>query len=96
MTERNYTTDLIRGEDIEISIDSHNCIAHIDNGSGMTIMTLKTFGELKRKIDKPMTYFNLTNLFHFNLHLTTLLDVQVIANYWLKLLDVSLTLFTTL
>ena len=38
-TGRNYTTDLIRGEDIEISIDGHNCIAHIDNGSGMTIMT---------------------------------------------------------
>ena len=42
-TERNYTTDLITGEDIEISIDGQNCIAHIDNGSAMTIMTL--FGE---------------------------------------------------
>ena len=39
MTERTYTTNLIRGEDIEISIDGHNWIAHIDNGSGMTIMT---------------------------------------------------------
>ena len=57
MTERTYTTDLIRGEDIEISIDGHNCIAHIDNGSGMTIMTLKTFGELREKIAKPMTFF---------------------------------------
>ena len=57
MTERTYTTDLIRGEDIEISIDGHNCIAHIDNGSGMTIMTLETFGELRGKIAKPMTYF---------------------------------------
>ena len=55
MTERNYTTDLIRGEDIEISIDGHNCLAHIDNGSGMTILTLKTFGELKGKFAKSMT-----------------------------------------
>ena len=56
-TERTYTTDLIRGKDIKIFIDGHNCIAHIDNGSGMTIMTLKIFGELKRKIAKPITYF---------------------------------------
>ena len=73
-TERTYTTDLIRGEDIEISIDGHNCIAHIDNGSGMTIMTLKTFGELKEKLLNLWHTLNLTNLFHFNLHLTTLLD----------------------
>ena len=65
MTERTYTTDLIRGEDIEISIDSHNCIAHIDNGSGMTIMTLKTFGELRGKIAKPMTYFKFDKPFSF-------------------------------
>ena len=64
-TERTYTTDLIRGEDIEISIDGHNCIAHIDNGSGMTIMTLKTFGELKGKIAKPMTYFKFEKPFSF-------------------------------
>ena len=65
MTERTYTTDLIRGEDIGISIDCHNCIAHIDNGSGMTIMTLKTFGELKGKIAKPMTYFKFDKPFSF-------------------------------
>ena len=65
MTERTYTTDLIRGEDIEISIDGHNCIAHIDNRSGMTIMTLKTFGELKGKIAKPMTYFKFDKPFSF-------------------------------
>ena len=41
----------------------------------MTIMTLKTFGELKGKIAKPMTYFKFDNLFHFNLHLMMLLDV---------------------
>ena len=64
-TERIYTTDLIRGEDIEIFIDGHNCIAHIDNGSGMTIMTLKIFGELKRKIAKPMTYFKFDKPFSF-------------------------------
>ena len=64
-TERNYTTDLIRGEDIEISIEGHNCIAHFDNGSGMTIMTLKTFGELKGKFAKPMTYFKFDKPFSF-------------------------------
>ena len=39
--EKRYTTDLIRSEDIEISIEGHNCIAHIDNGFGITIMTLR-------------------------------------------------------
>ena len=56
---------MIRGEDIEISIEGHNCTAHIDNGSGMTIMTLKTFGELKGKIAKPMTYFKFDKPFSF-------------------------------
>ena len=56
---------MIRGEDIEISIDGHNCITHIDNGSGMTIMTLKTFGELKGKIAKPMTYLKFDKPFSF-------------------------------
>ena len=65
MTERTYTTDLIRGEDIKISIGGHNCIAHIDNRSGMTIMTLKTFGELKGKIAKPMTYSKFDKPFSF-------------------------------
>ena len=50
---------------IEISIEGKNCIAHIDNGSGMTIMTLKTFGELKGKIAKPMTYFKFDKSFSF-------------------------------
>ena len=65
MTERTYTTDLIRGEDTKISIDDHNCIAHTDNGASMTIMTLKTFGELKGKIAKPMTYFKFDKPFSF-------------------------------
>ena len=97
MTERTYTTDLIRGEDIEISIDGHNCIAHIDNGSGMTIMTLKTFGELKGKIAKPMTYFKFDKPFSFQ----SSSDHTIRCVGYCKLLtkiapDVSLTLFTTL
>ena len=63
--KKDYTTDLIRGEDIEISIEGHNCTAHIDNGSGMTIMTLKIFEELKRKITKPMMYFRFDKPFSF-------------------------------
>ena len=56
---------MVRGEDIEISIGGHSCIAHIDNGSGTTIMTLKAFGELKEKIAKPVTYFKFEKPFSF-------------------------------
>ena len=40
----------------------------------MTIMTLKTFGELKGKIAKPMTYFKFDKPFSFAIFITMLLD----------------------
>ena len=97
MTERTYTIDLIRGEDIKISIDGYNCIAHIDNRSGMTIMTLKTFGKLRGKIAKPMTYFKFDKPFSFQSSSDHAIKCVGYCQLLTKIaLDVSLTLFTTL
>ena len=63
--EKNYTTDLIRGENIEISVENQVCLAHIDNGTGMTILTLRTFKELKWKFNKLLTYLKFGKPFSF-------------------------------